>query len=90
MTVFKAIKAQADATARLAALLAAGDTDGADAYADKATVDPESDREIPSVLLDPEVVTADNVKDVVDGGYVTAEQLCTADLAARCEELGIK
>lgn len=90
MTVFKAIKLQADATAKLAALVAAGDTDTADEYAGQITVDPTSNREIKSVLLDPEVVTKENVKSVVDDGYVTAADLCTADLTDVCAELGIE
>ena len=90
MTVFKAIKLQADATAKLAAFVAAGNTAGADEYAGQTTIDPTSKREIKSVLLDPEVVTKENVKTVVDDGYVTAADLCTADLAAVCEELGIE
>jgi D-xylose transport system substrate-binding protein len=90
MTVFKAIKTQAEATAKLAALAADGDTEAADEYASDVTVDPDTDREIKSVLLDPEVVTRDNVKKVVDEGYVTADDLCAADLAAVCEELGIE
>jgi D-xylose transport system substrate-binding protein len=90
MTVFKAIKTQAEATAKLAALAADGDTAAADEYAGDVTVDPDTDREIKSVLLDPEVVTRDNVKTVVDEGYVTADDLCAADLTAICEELGIE
>lgn len=90
MTVFKAIKLQADAAAKLAALAATGDTGAADAYADQSTVDPKSGREIPSILLRPQAVTKQNVKDVVDGGYVSADQLCTADLAAACTEFGIE
>ncbi len=90
MTVFKAIKTQAEETAKLAALAADGNTTGADEYAAQATVDPKTGREIKSVLLDPEVVTRDNVKMVVDGGYVSAQSLCAPDLAAVCSELGIE
>lgn len=90
MTVFKAIKSQAEATAKLAALVADQDTTGADEYAAQITVDPKTGREIKSVLLDPEVVTRENVKMVVDEGYVTAQSLCTPDLDAVCTELGIE
>lgn len=89
MTVFKGIKDQADAAAKLATLAAAGDTGGADAYADQSMVDPKSGREIQSILLHPQTVTKQNVKEVVDGGYVSAAQLCTVDLASTCAELGI-
>ena len=90
MTVFKAIKTQAEATAKLAALAADGDTEAADEYASQTTIDPDTDREIKSVLLDPEVVTKDNVKKVVDEGYVSANDLCTSDLVTVCKELGIE
>ena len=90
MTVFKAIKTQAEATAKLAALVADANNDGADQFASQITVDPKSGRKIKSVLLDPEVVTLDNVKKVVDGGYVAAQDLCAPDLLAVCKELGIQ
>jgi len=90
MTVFKAIKTQAEATAKLAALVADANNDGADQFASQITVDPKSGRKIKSVLLDPEVVTRDNVKKVVDGGYVAAQDLCAPDLLAVCKELGIQ
>lgn len=90
MTVFKAIQTQAEATAKLAALVAEEDTAAADEYASQTTVDPETGREIKSVLLDPEVVTRDNVKKVVDEGYVSVQSLCTPDLVAVCRELGIE
>ncbi|MFC4948690.1 sugar ABC transporter substrate-binding protein [Pseudonocardia sp. GCM10023141] len=89
MTVFKAIKLEADAAAKLAALAAVGDTAGADTYAKQQSVDPKSGRNIKSVLLDPEVVDKSSVKKVVDAGYVTAAQLCTTDLATVCRSLGI-
>lgn len=90
MTVFKAIKRQAEATAKLAALVAEEDTAAAGEYASQTTVDPKTGREIKSVLLDPEVVTRDNVKKVVDEGYVSVQSLCTSDLVEVCRELGIE
>ena len=46
-------------------------------------------REVESILLEPQMITRENVKDVVDDGYVSAEELCTGEFAAHCEELGI-
>ncbi|MEV0183218.1 substrate-binding domain-containing protein [Streptomyces sp. NPDC050625] len=89
MTVFKAVKLEADAAAKLAVALANGDTGGADAYAKQTTVDPVTKAKIRSVLLKPQSVGKNEVKQVVDQGYVTAKQLCTADLAKTCAELGI-
>jgi D-xylose transport system substrate-binding protein len=89
MTVFKAVKLEADAAAKLAAALASGNTAEADAYAKQTTVDPVTKQKIKSVLLTPQPVGKNEVKQVVDQGYVTAQQLCTADLAQICSRLGI-
>lgn len=89
MTVFKAVKLEADAAAELASLVASGDRAGADASAKQESIDPATGRTIRSVLLTPEVVDRSSVKKVVDQGYVTSAQLCTGDLAAACAGLGI-
>ena len=89
MTVFKPIKAEAEATAKLAAALAKGDTAAADAIAKQSSDDPTGGRQVKSVLLDPVLVTKDNVKTVVDEGYVPAKDICGGDLAQVCAELGI-
>jgi len=90
MTVFKPIKAEAEATAKLAGLLAKGDTAGADKIATGKTKDTTSNRDVPSVLLDAQLITKDKVKTVIDAGAVKASEVCVADLAAVCTELGIK
>ncbi|GAA4412412.1 sugar ABC transporter substrate-binding protein [Actinokineospora soli] len=89
MTVFKPIKAEAEATAKLAAALAKGDTAGADAIAKQTSDDPTGKRQVKSVLLEPVLVTKDNVKTVVDEGYVPAKDICGGDLAQVCAQLGI-
>lgn len=44
----------------------------------------------PSTLFTPEVVTQENVKEVIfDGGIYTVDEVCTAEYAAACEALGI-
>jgi D-xylose transport system substrate-binding protein len=53
MTVFKPIKLQADATAKLVAAVARGDTAQADAIATGRVDDPETGRPIKSLLLKP-------------------------------------
>ncbi|PRY30290.1 sugar ABC transporter substrate-binding protein [Umezawaea tangerina] len=90
MTVFKPIKAEAEATAKLAGLLAKGDTAGADKIATGVTKDTTANRDVKSVLLDAQLITKDKVKTVVDAGAVKASEICVADLAATCTELGIK
>jgi D-xylose transport system substrate-binding protein len=86
MTVYKAVKKEADAAADLAVSLAKGQ---------KKTVpgkvtDPTTKKDVPAVLLDPVSITKDNVKDVVADGYVSAADLCTGAFAAKCTEAGIK
>jgi D-xylose transport system substrate-binding protein len=90
MTVFKPIKSEAEATAKLAGLLAKGDTAGADKIATGVTKDTKGNRDVKSVLLDAQLITKDKVKSVVDAGAVKATEICVADLAAVCTELGIK
>ena len=51
MTVYKPIKQEADATAKLAAALAKGDTAAADALATATEKDPTGNRDVKSVLL---------------------------------------
>lgn len=44
----------------------------------------------PSQLFTPEVVTQENVKEVIfDGGIYTVDEVCTADYADACSALGI-
>jgi D-xylose transport system substrate-binding protein len=91
MTVYKAIKKEADAAAELAVLLANGDTAGADALATGSVDDTESGEQVKSVLLEPQPIFADTVKDVVADGYTTAENLCTSEeLQAACAEFGVE
>ena len=89
MTVYKSIRDEADATARLAAALAKGDTAAADALATGSVEDTEGNRQVKSVLLTPEPITKENVKTVIDGGQVTADQVCVTELAATCQQLGL-
>jgi D-xylose transport system substrate-binding protein len=90
MTVFKPIDQEADATAKLAAALAKGDTAAADKIATQTESDPKGNRQVKSVLLDPQLITKDKVKTVIDAGAVKASEVCVADVQAACTELGIK
>jgi D-xylose transport system substrate-binding protein len=89
MTVYKPIKQEADAAAKLAAALANGDTAAADAIATGSVNDPTGNRNVKSVLLEPQLITRDNVKTVIDDGQVQASEVCVGDLASTCQELGI-
>ncbi|UOZ11573.1 sugar ABC transporter substrate-binding protein [Amycolatopsis sp. WQ 127309] len=89
LTIFKPIKEEAEATAKLAAALAKGDTAGADAIATGKLHDPKNNRDIKSVLLTPTLILEKDIKTVVTQGYVKASEICGGDLAAKCTSLGI-
>jgi D-xylose transport system substrate-binding protein len=90
MTVYKAIKKEADAASKLAIALAKGDTAGADALATGQVEDTETKQQVKSVLLEPQMILKENVKDVIADGFTTADKVCTsAALKKACEEQGI-
>jgi D-xylose transport system substrate-binding protein len=89
MTVFKPIKEEAEAAAKLAAALAKGDKAAADALASAVSKDPKGNRDVKSVLLEPQLTTKETIKKVVELGYAKAEELCAGDLANACKEAGI-
>lgn len=86
MTVYKAIKKEADAGAALAIALAKGEKPAASG----SVKDTESGADVPAVLLDPQAIFFDSVKDVVADGFVTKDELCTGEFAAKCAEAGIQ
>jgi D-xylose transport system substrate-binding protein len=86
MTVYKAVKQEADAAAKLAIALAKGEEPPS------GLVNGESDdgsRQVPSVLLKPQAITKDNINVVIDDGFVKREDICTGETASKCEEAGI-
>jgi D-xylose transport system substrate-binding protein len=85
VTVYKAIKAEADAASALAIALATGKepTGVADST-------PYPGQTKPSVLLKPVAIYPENVKDVVADGFTTAANICTtAELKAACTKYGV-
>lgn len=90
MTVYKAIKKEADAAASLAIALAKGDKAAADAAATGKTADSVTGKDVPSVLLEPQAIYKENVKDVISDGFTTKEKVCTTDeLKKACTAAGI-
>lgn len=90
MTVYKSVKQEADNAAALAVALINNDIAGADALATAITIDTETTGEVPSVLLVPQAIYAENVKDVIADGYTTADKICTTDeLKAACTKYGV-
>ena len=86
MTIYKAIKPEAEQAAQLAVDLVSGVTPSA------TTVGVDNGAgDVPSILLDPISVTKDNVKDtVVADGFWTAAQICTPPYKDACTEAGIE
>src|SRR4051812_29814371 len=90
MTVYKAIKKEADAAVKLAIALAKGDTAGADKLATGQVEDTETKQQVKSVLLQPQAIFPENVKDVVSDGFTSADKICTNEaLKKACDEQGV-
>jgi D-xylose transport system substrate-binding protein len=85
MTVYKAVKTEAKAASDLAIALAKGQKP----TTQQTVKDTTLNKDVPSVLATPVAITKDNVKAVVDDGYVTKADLCTGDYAAKCTAAGI-
>ncbi len=88
MTVYKAIKKEADAASGLAVALIQG-KDGASLATGKVT-DSVLKKDVPSALETPTAIYKDTVKDVIADGFQKATDVCTAALAAACTSAGVK
>ena len=84
MTVYKAIKKEADAAAKLAIALAKGETPDA-----PDTINNET-KDIPAVFLDPVAVTKDNISEYLgEPDFPKKEEICAGKLAADCSKAGL-
>lgn len=88
MTVYKAIKKEADAASALAIALIKGQD--ASSIATGTVQDTKLNKAVPSALEIPQAIYKANVKAVIDDGFWKAAQICTAKYAAECTKLGIK
>jgi D-xylose transport system substrate-binding protein len=87
MTVYKAIKKEADAAARLAIALSKGDEPPAGLVNGKSD---DGSRQVPSVLLTPVTVTKDNINEtVIKDGFLKPEEICVGQYAKYCKSAGI-
>src|SRR3954453_16928962 len=77
MTVYKAVKKEADAASKLAIALVKGDKAGAAAQATGSTEDTVTHKQVKSVLLQPQAIFKDSVKDVISDGFTTSGKICT-------------
>ena len=90
VTVYKAVKKEAAAASDLAIKLIKGDKAGADAVATGVTKDTKLNTDVKSVLLQPEPIYKDNVKDVIADQFTTADKICTtAALKTACTANGV-
>lgn len=81
MSVYKAIRPQADIAAAMAVSLATGEELDAGEYS-LTEVEDANGETVSAILLDPVSVTVDNIGDtVVSDGFYTIEQICTDDYA---------
>ncbi len=85
MTVYKSAKLEAAALAEAAIAL----VNGEEAETTGTTEDAEGGRDVPSILLEPQSITKDNVGDVIDDGGQTVEDVCAGEFADLCTEAGI-
>jgi D-xylose transport system substrate-binding protein len=87
MTVYKAIKPEAEAAAELAVALARGEEPQADT---SETVD-NGMKDVPSILLEPIAVTKENINDtIVKDEFWSVDEICTGKYADACKEAGIQ
>ena len=89
MTVYKAIKPEAEGAAELAVSLAKGEAIPATISLSKVN---NKFKDVPSVLLTPVAVTKDNIKDTVvaDGFWTTTQILTTPELQAAGAAVGLQ
>jgi D-xylose transport system substrate-binding protein len=86
MTVYKAVKKEADAAAELAIALAKGEEPTVE-----TTPVNNNTKDVPSVLLDPVAVTKDNIGEYTgEPDFPKVEEICAGDLAAKCKEIGLE
>jgi len=84
MTVYKAVKKEADAASTVAIALAKGQTPNAPAQTKNGSV------QTPSVLLTPVAVTKDNINDtVIKDGFLKKSDICVGKFAKFCSSAGL-
>jgi D-xylose transport system substrate-binding protein len=88
MTVYKAIKPEAEAAAELAVALVRGEDPPSGLVNDEVDNGME---QVPSVLLTPVAVTKDNIQDtIVKDGFWKPSEICTGKFANACQQAGIE
>ena len=84
MTVYKAVKKEADAASKLAIALAKGQKPSAPTSIDNGT------KKVPTVLETPVAVTKKNIKQYIgQPDFPTKEQICAGKVAQQCSKVGL-
>ncbi len=86
MTVYKAIKQEADAASKLAIALAKKQQPPAGLVNGQSN---DTKRQVPSVLLKPQAITKDNIDVVIKDGFLKKTDICTGKFAQFCTQLGL-
>ncbi|TXK17200.1 sugar ABC transporter substrate-binding protein [Homoserinibacter sp. GY 40078] len=79
-TVYKPFQLEAEAASDLAIQLLNGETPSVDKTLDDGT---------PYIAVTPVLVGPEDVQTVIDDGNASASEICTGDVAAKCEEYGV-
>jgi D-xylose transport system substrate-binding protein len=89
MTIFKNVALEADAAAKLAIALIGGQDPSTLGltFSDKQ-IDPNNTA-LKAVLLPPQVITYNNVQDVIDAGALKASDVCNG-IQEECDKAGVK
>ena len=88
MTVYKAIRPEAEVAAELAYALCHGQTPPDNRFNSRVN---NAKIDVPSILLKPIAVTRDNIKNtVLADQFWSIEQICTAEFAAACSAVGLR
>jgi D-xylose transport system substrate-binding protein len=86
MTVYKAVQKEADAAAQLAIALSKGTQPPSGLVNGKSD---DGSRQVPSVLLQPQAITKENVDVPIKDGFLKKEDVCTGQYADLCTKAGI-
>jgi D-xylose transport system substrate-binding protein len=88
MTVYKAIRPEAEAAAELAVALVRGEEPPGGLVNDQV---PNGMKDVPSVLLEPVAVTKENINDtIVKDEFYPVNEICSGQYASACKEAGIQ
>jgi D-xylose transport system substrate-binding protein len=88
MTVYKAIKPEAEAAAELAVALVRGEEPPSGLVNDKID---NGMKQVPSVLLTPVAVTKDNIQDtIIKDKFWSVQEICSGRYAQACQQAGIE